>query len=447
MSVKSILFTLLLVPFSILAQQNTAQQNNPQKRVPQGNSSKKNSTQKNSQQKSSPIIKLKKDKKVQSALEKISLYKDNTLRDHILLNEIPAPPFKEMNRAKKLMEMLLSSGADTAWIDEVGNLVAVRKGTDGKKVVVIEGHMDTVFPESTDVKVKNHGDTLYAPGIADDTRSLAVLNTLMKVVKEENIRTRDDIWFVGTVGEEGLGDLRGVKHLFSQHSEKIRSVISIEPVDGIVTKGLGSIRYRVFFKGPGGHSNGNFGIVNPIHALGKAIQEFSTRAEKYTSEAGNDATFNVGVIGGGTSVNSIAFEASMEVDMRSGRNDRLKTLDSMFRVSMKEAVSKENAAKKSGADITLELVPIGNRPTGEADMQSSLLLNTIAVFKDAGVEPKFKTVSTNANIPFSMNIPAVCIGVGGKAGNLHSLNEWWLDDGAEEAVKRSLLILLLEAGY
>ncbi len=384
-------------------------------------------------------------KKLVSALNKIDTYRSSALADHIELTQIPAPPFKETKRGERFLEMLQKAGADSVWIDEVGNVYALRKGSKGGKVVVVEGHLDTVFPESTDVTVKQKSDTLYAPGIADDTRALAVIVTMLRIMNEENIRTQNDIWFVGTVGEEGLGDLRGVKHLFAKHRDKIRSMISLEPVDGVVTKGLGSVRYRVIFKGPGGHSNGNFGIVNPIHALGKAIESFSTAAEKHARD--HEVTFNVGVIKGGTSVNSIAFEASMEVDMRSGDPIQLNVMDSILRSSVDIAVQKENAAKHSGPDVQVELVPIGNRPTGTADMQSNLLKNVQKVYQEDGIKPEFESVSTNANIPFSLGIPAVCISSGGQAANLHSLNEWWLPTGAEAAVKRAFRIILLEAGY
>lgn len=385
------------------------------------------------------------DKNLEAALSSIDGYKSSTLADHIALTQIPAPPFKESKRGQRFFDMLQAAGADSVWIDAVGNVYALRKGTKGGKVVVVEGHLDTVFPESTDVTVNQKGDTLYAPGIADDTRALAVIVTLVRVLRKQDLRTQHDLWFVGTVGEEGLGDLRGVKHLFKENRDKIKSMISLEPVDGVVTNGLGSIRYRVIFKGPGGHSNGNFGIVNPIHALGKAIDGFSAAAEAHATK--NDVTFNVGVIKGGTSVNSISFEASMEVDMRSGDPQQLKIMDSLLKSQVSIAVARENKVKRSGPDLQVELVPIGNRPTGKADMQSGLMKNLQFVFQQEGLTPHYETVSTNANIPFSLGIPAVCISSGGQSAHHHSLNEWWLPTNAEAAVKRALKIILLEAGY
>jgi tripeptide aminopeptidase len=249
---------------------------------------------------------------VKKAFQTLIDLEPQTHQDHFLLTEIPAPPYKEMVRAKKYAEMLKAAGADSVWIDNVGNVLAKRKGKSGKKTVVLEAHLDTVFPEGTDVKIKHKGDTLYAPGIADDTRALAVVLSVLKTVEKTGIETDADVLFIGAVGEEGQGDLRGVKNLFSTNGPgKIDTYIAVDGtgVNGITHRGLGSHRYRITFKGLGGHSSGAFGLANPHNALARAIHYWVLDADKFSREKGVRVTYNVGVVGGGTSVNSIPFES------------------------------------------------------------------------------------------------------------------------------------------
>ena len=234
---------------------------------------------------------------VKKAFQTLIDLQPQTLKDHILLTEIPAPPYKEMVRAKKYAEMLKAAGADSVWIDNAGNVIALRKGKGGKKTVVLEAHMDTVFPEGTDVKVKFKGDTLFAPGIADDTRSLAVVLSVLKTVEKTGIETDANVLFIGTTGEEGQGDLRGVKNLFSDKGPgKIDSYIAVDGTDitRIVTRCLGSHRYRITFKGPGGHSSGSFGLVNPHNALARAIHYWVLDADKFSREDGVRVTYKIG---------------------------------------------------------------------------------------------------------------------------------------------------------
>jgi tripeptide aminopeptidase len=385
---------------------------------------------------------------VKRAMEAIEELEPQTKRDHITLTEIPAPPFGEGTRGKAFAEMLRAAGLDSVWVDEVGNVIGRRKGTTGEKTVMIEAHLDTVFPEETDVIVKERGDTLFAPGIVDDTRGLAVVLAIAKAVEQANVQTDGDILFVGTVGEEGPGDLRGVKHLFSEKGQKIDSYIAIESggPDRITYRGIGSHRYRVTFKGPGGHSFGAFGLVNPHNALGRAIHYFTVDADEFTKD-GVRATYNVGLIGGGTSINSIPFESWMEVDMRSESPERVKGIDELFQAAVQKALKEENEMKRRGADLTVEVDMIGDRPAGSIDPESSIVQRAMATSKYLDAEPNFVVGSTNSNIPFSMDIPAVTIGSGGKSGGAHSLDEWWLpDDQAVAAIQRALLLLLAEAG-
>lgn len=393
------------------------------------------------------LTKLLKDKSIKSAFEYIDSIEEETNKNLIKLTEIGAPPFLEEKRAKALEKMFVDAGIDNVSIDEVGNVVALKKGTQGGKIIAIDAHLDTVFPEGTNVSVQQKGDTLFAPGIGDDTRGLAMLLTIFKAMKNSNIETKADIWFVATVGEEGLGDLRGVKHLFRDGAPKIDSWISIDggAIGRVNNAGLGSVRYKALFTGKGGHSWGAFGLANPHHALGYAIKEFSVNAKKYTDE-GPKTSFNIGRMGGGTSVNSIPFESWMEVDMRSVDKDRLIEIDGIFKASMQTALEEYNS---SGIDdkIFLELIKIGDRPSGELSIDTPLVQRAISATTLFGSTPSLTRGSTNSNIPISLGIPAITIGRGGVGGGGHSLNEWWLNENGAEAIKLALLLTVSEAGY
>ncbi|GAB3537848.1 M20/M25/M40 family metallo-hydrolase [Pontibacter brevis] len=385
---------------------------------------------------------------VKKALQTIEALEPQTIQDHITLTEIPAPPFKEQERGKQYAAMLQAAGADSVWIDEVGNVIARRKGRSGKKTVVLEAHLDTVFPEGTDVKVKQRGDTLFAPGIMDDTRGLAVVLTVLRALEKQNIETAADVLFIGTVGEEGLGDLRGVKHLFRENGPAIDAYIAVDggSLERITHVGLGSLRYRITFKGPGGHSWGAFGTANPHHALGKAIHFFTTEADAFTKE-GIRTSYNVGIVGGGTSVNSIPFESWMQVDMRSESPERLKGIDKILKAAVQRALQEENQAKRRGPVLEVAVDLVGDRPSGTLDPGTALVQRTIAATKHFKVEPNLITGSTNANTPISKGIPAVTVGVGGVGGGAHSLDEWWINDKGHLAIQRTLLLLLAEAGF
>ncbi|MFO7798556.1 MAG: M20/M25/M40 family metallo-hydrolase [Rhodohalobacter sp.] len=392
------------------------------------------------------IEQLSKKELIKSAFQYIEQIDSKTTEDLIMLTEIPAPPFKEERRAEKYKEMLREAGADSVWIDEVGNVLGLRKGSEGEKTVALNGHLDTVFPEETDVTVKMRGDTLYAPGIGDDSRGLMVALTVLRAMEHENIQTRDDVIFVGTVGEEGLGDLRGVKHLFSESGPGIDSWIAVDggSIGRIVNQALGSHRYRVTFEGPGGHSWGSFGLANPAHALGRAMHYFSLEADKFTSD-GPRTSYNVGRINGGTSVNSIPFETWMEVDMRSVSNESLEQIDEIFQEAMLKALDKENEMRRRGPELTVDIEMIGDRPSGEIESSNPLVQRAMATAQYFGSDPSLTRSSTDSNIPISLDIPAVTIGRGGAGGNGHSLNEWWLNKDGHLAIQRALLLVVSEA--
>lgn len=384
---------------------------------------------------------------VQRAFDYIEAEDTLAVADNILLNEIPAPPFAEKARAVRFLEMLGAIGVDSAWIDREGNAIGLRRGREGRRTVALDAHLDTVFPEGTDVSVTVKGDTLFAPGVGDDTRGLAMVLMVLRALNEAAIRTRDDVLFIGTVGEEGIGDLRGVKHLFREGGPGIDAWISIDggALGRINHKGLGSYRYRVTFKGPGGHSWGAFGLANPHHALGAAIRHFTEAADRFT-RSGPRTSYNVGRIGGGTSVNSIPFTSWMEVDLRSVSPAHLDALDTLFRAAMQRGLDEQNALRREGRPLNLEIELIGRRPSGELPPTLPLIQRAMAALEPFDLAPQLTRGSTNANIPISQGIPAITIGRGGSGAWNHSLLEWWANEDGHLAIQYALLVLLAESG-
>ena len=395
------------------------------------------------------IERLAKAKKVKAAFGFIENQKKETTENHITLTEILAPPFKEDNRGIAFSKMLEVAGVDSLWTDKVGNVIGLRKGTSGTSGYVgIDAHLDVVFPEGTDVTVKKIGDTLKAPGIGDDTRALANLISMLKAMNKADIKTEKDVLIVGSVGEEGLGDLRGMKYIFNESGMDIDSWIAIDggSMGRVSNAGLGSKRYTLVVKGKGGHSWGAFGLANPHHALGKAIDLFSQSAWDYTSGDISKTSFNVGRIGGGTSVNSIPFESWMEVDMRAISPKNLDEIEAIFKSSVEKAIKEYNASGVAG-EVTYELIKIGDRPSGELSADVPLVQRSMAATEYFGATPSLGRGSTNINIPVSKGIPAVCIGRGGSGGGAHSLHEWYInDEPGEESIKLALLITLAQAG-
>ena len=393
------------------------------------------------------IAALARDARVREAFRVVEELRPRTRGDHVTLTEIPAPPFAEEVRARAFADMLREAGADSVWIDAEGNVLALRRGRVGGEALVLSGHLDTVFPEGTDVTVRVRGDTLHAPGVGDDTRGLIVVLTVLRAMEAAGLETERDVLFVGTVGEEGLGDLRGVKHLFREGGPDIAAFISIDGSgDARVThQALGSRRYRATVRGPGGHSWGAFGTANPAHALGRAIRLFDERAAEYVA-TGPRTSYNVGVIGGGTSVNSVPFEAWMEVDMRSVDDERLRGIDALFRRTVREAVAEQNGRPRRGDSLTVELELVGDRPSGSIAADAPLIQRARAAISHLGLEPSLGRSSTDSNIPISRGIQAVTLGGGGEGSGAHSLHEWWLDRDSHIAIQRTLLVVLAQTG-
>ena len=376
---------------------------------------------------------------------------DRFVRELIALTEIPAPPFKEEARAKAFMEMLRRQGLADVEMDAEGNAMGIRRGTGpaGGPVLLVNAHLDTVFPEGTDVKVKRQGHRLSAPGIGDDTRGLALILALVRTLDAAKFTTPSDILFVGNVGEEGEGDLRGMKFLLKQgkYKDRVKQVLAIDGNESssVTRGGVGSKRYRVTFKGPGGHSYGAFGLVNPAFAMGAAIAKFG-RLEVPTSPK---TTYGVGVVRGGTSVNSIPADVSMDVDLRSESCAELKKIDDAFLAVVREAVAEENRTRSTReGSIAADPKVIGERPCGETPESSPIVQSAAAAIRAFGLTPAFTISSTDANVPMSLGIPAITIGRGGPGGRGHSPDEWVDVEPAANArnVQVALAILLTVAG-
>ncbi len=369
------------------------------------------------------------------------------LDELIELNEIPAPPFQEQARGERFAQMLRDTGFGPVHIDDVGNVISVRRGRGDSKRIAVLAHLDTVFPPDTDVRVKVDGIRYTAPGIGDNTRGLVLLLELARAMVAHNVKTEADIWLVGNVGEEGLGDLRGTRHLFREGAPAITSLIAIDggQAGRLVTDAVGSNRFRVTFSGPGGHSWGDFGQASPHHALGTAMDILHTRALEAVA-SGPRTSFNVGRIGGGTSVNSIAFESWMEVDLRSESAQSLAKITQVFEDAMQEALARHNADRREGPQLSLALEPIGQRPAGQADRSAPLVRHASDALRFVGFAPRFVSSSTDANIPISLGIPAVTMSRGGFSSRAHSLDEYWEDRDTHLSTQAVLLTLLADAG-
>jgi len=374
--------------------------------------------------------------RLRAALDTIKAQEQWTLDQQISLCEIPAPPFKETTRAAEYRRRLQALGMMNVRIDSVGNVIAERRGTGKGPTVLIEGHLDTVFPEGTDVKVKRNGTALAGPGIGDDCRGLAVVLSVVRAFQRAHVEMAGTVYFVGDVGEEGQGNLRGTRYLFANSlRNKIDYFISVDGT-GLNLKhhGVGSKRYRVTYKGPGGHSYGAFGIPNPIHALGRAIAGIADVQVPTAPKT----TFNVGVISGGTSVNSIPFSGAMDLDMRSETAEALETVDRQVLKILEAALDSENdrwikqtGARAERARLSLVIDTIGIRPANSTQSDSSRIVATaLAAGRVLGFAPKSGASSTDANVPMSLGIPAVTIDGGGSGTGAHSLGETY-DDGAD----------------
>ncbi|HEX8773594.1 MAG TPA: M20/M25/M40 family metallo-hydrolase [Pyrinomonadaceae bacterium] len=381
--------------------------------------------------------------RVRSAFQFFESRAAEITEDHIRLCSIPAPPFGEAVRAAYLSERFREHGLRDVQLDEEGNCVALRPGRSLSPLLVVSAHLDTVFPAGTDFTVRRAQHRLLAPGIADDGCGLAALVALLRALEACAIETEGSLLFVGTVGEEGEGNLRGARHLLTRGrwANRIDTFISFDGpgVERITHAALGSRRYRLRLLGAGGHSWGDFGAANPVHALGRAI----ARLASYPAPVEPRTTFNVGRIEGGAGINVIPREALMDVDLRSASAEELQRLDAFFRRAAREAADDENAGRRAGdPPLELDLKLIGDRPSGETPTDAPIVRLAEEATRAFGYSPRLDRSSTDSNVAISLGIPAITIGAGGSSGNSHTLDEWYDARGRDIGLKRALLILL-----
>ncbi len=384
---------------------------------------------------------------IQRAFESFYRNSEEITEEHIRICSIPGPPFGEQQRAEYLRDRFLELGLHDAHLDKEGNCLALRPGKSRSPLLVVSAHLDTVFPPGTDFNVRRAQDQLLAPGIADDGCGLAALLALAQALNESQIGTAGSLLFVGTVGEEGEGNLRGVRHLLTRGrwAGHVDAFLSFDGsgAERITNGALGSRRYRVHLKGAGGHSWGDFGITNPVHALGRAI----SRLASYPAPRNPRTTFNVGRIEGGSSINAIASGATMDVDLRSASETELLRIDAFFRRAVREAVDDENAGRRQGdPPLQLDLKLLGERPSGETPADSPLVELASEATRSIGLTPRLDQASTDSNLAISLGIPAITLGAGGSSGNSHTLDEWYDPRGRELGLKRALIVLAGFAG-
>ena len=384
-----------------------------------------------------------KDPAVKAALDGAKASEAQTISDQIRFCEVPAPPFKETARGEVLKREFEQLGLQNVRVDKVGNVLGDYMGAAPRPRAVIAAHLDTVFPEGTDVKVKREGPgntILRAPGIGDDCRGLAVLVAIVREMKKARVQTPGSVTFVANVGEEGLGDLRGVKELFNTTmKDQIDRFVSIDGTGVHVTNvAVGSHRYKFTFKGPGGHSFGAFGRANPIGAMGRAIDKIQElQVPKFPK-----TTFNVGRVGGGTSVNSIPFDGWMEVDMRSSDPASLAAIDAAIHKAIDAAVAEENKRWNTPNMITVVKELVGDRPAGSTREDAPIVKTGLDTATALGLATDLGEGSTDSNTPMSLHVPAITIGGGGVGRDSHALTESFDTTDAWKGAQYALLLTI-----
>ncbi len=357
------------------------------------------------------------------------------------LTEIPAPPFRESQRAAAVKQLLVETGLPVQ-IDKTGNVIGELRGLNEKEIVIVAAHLDTVFPPGTDLKVHREGSRMIAPGISDNGTGLAALVALARAVRSVRLKPQRTILFAADVGEEGEGNLRGMRALVDTYCSKLKAVIVLDGsgTDHVTSKALASRRLEALITGPGGHSWSDFGMPNPINALVRASVRFINTKVPLSPRT----TFNIGQIEGGTSVNSVPHEARLKVDIRSESEEELTRLESALRECIAAGVrdEMESARDRSKGKLESKVDLLGSRPGGELVADSPLLAALRAADDFVGNQSRIERSSTDANVPLSMGIDAIAIGAGGNGGGAHSLQEWYDPADREAGLKRALLTIL-----
>lgn len=395
----------------------------------------------------SVVHSLQRDPNVRRAIHFIQQSAAHFTAEHIRICEIPAPPFKEHKRGHYFAARFAELGLSDVQTDEIGNVIGFRYGAANQPLLAVSAHLDTVFPEQTNVQVKRIGTRLCAPGIGDNCAGLAAMIAMIEALNAGDFTLRGSIAFVATVGEEGEGNLHGARHLFTagKLANRISAFISFDGPgsDFITHQALGSRRYRITLNGPGGHSWSDFGVVNPVHALGRIVAKLAD----YPAPHEPRTTYNVGRIEGGDSVNVIPERARLDVDLRSINEAQLSELEEFLLREIQHAIRAENGMRAaSGQSLRSDVQLIGHRPSGAISNQSPLVKLAVEASQAVGIKPILNCASTDANIPISLGIPAITIGAGGKGGDAHRLSEWYDSTGREIGYERALLLILAMAG-
>ncbi len=361
---------------------------------------------------------------------------------------IPAPPFGEAARGQWLAEKFRELGLDDVRIDEAGNVLGVHPGQAGP-YVALSAHIDTVFPLDTPLDIRQESSKLLGPGVSDNGAGVIAMLAVAGVLQATAIHPGNPLLFIGNVGEEGEGDLRGMRHIFSQprwlDSIAYNVILDGAGTDVIVAEALGSRRFEVVVRGPGGHSWSDYGVPNPIVILARAIEAFSRASIPQNPKTST----NIGVINGGTSVNSIPEAASMRVDIRSTSMDEIERLERALRLALDHSMETERESQGFAARhsaVSAEIVMIGNRPSGELPADARILRVIRAVDKHLNNSAQVQRASTDANIPLSLGREAVALGGGGHGGGAHTLQEWFDCGGRELGLRRILLAVLTLTG-
>jgi len=379
---------------------------------------------------------------VRKALDFIEANHDAQIAKQIEIAQIPAPGFEEAKRAAFIEGEFRRLGLQNVTIDGIGNVLGLLPGRS-ERMLAIAAHLDTVFPAGTDVTVKKQGARLVGPGLVDDCRGLTAMLALVAALRHAGIQTNQTLLFVADVGEEGLGNLRGIRYLFEQgqYRERIDSFISIDGADTavITSREIGSRRYRLAVKGPGGHSYIDFGRVNPAHALSRIIARFA----EIEAPKRPKTTYNVGRIGGGTSVNSIPFEAWAEIDMRSEEEGALDKVEAQMLEFARAGVEEENRLRgASGTKLEIDAKLLAVRRATRTPDDAALVRAALWAARAMGLTPELKAGSTDSNVPENRGVQALTIGGGGKGGSYHSLEEWFEPEGAYKGIQQILLMTL-----
>ncbi len=370
---------------------------------------------------------------------------DWLLAEQIRITEIPAPAFAEAARARYFKEQFQRLGLVNVRQDEVGNVLGEYPGRSNE-LVIVSAHLDTVFPAETPTVVRREGSRYVGPGISDNSNGLVTLLALVRALREAGIQTQATLLFVVNVGEEGEGDLRGIKHLLedADRRERLRAMVVVDGSgnERLTRRALPSKRFEIIVRGPGGHSWADFGLPNPIHALARVVSD-STR---FRIPKRPQTVFNVGEIAGGTSVNSIPYQAAMKIDIRSESAGEIARLETALRKAVEQAVAAENQAAQRRERLSFEIRVIGERPGGEVPESARIVQVFRSVDRHLGIQTQIRTASTDANIPMALGLEAVAVGGGGRAGAAHSLREWYEPTSREVGLKRIFLAILLLAG-